>query len=142
MHENCVQGLKTVIDKLRTQINSEMTTEDDQLRAFQKSNNDQNIAGKQGIDEKKAVIERLGFPENMSYGHRALMRSEFVRFLRLAYLLDFVTVQSLGQVYVSSSTEFLTKFSRVADCCTKEPILSKPVKKSKKSLWPLEIGKR
>lgn len=48
------------------------------------------------MDDRKAVIESLGFPENMSYGHRALMRSEFVRFLRLAYLLDFIAVQSLS----------------------------------------------
>lgn len=59
------------------------------------------------MDDRKAVLESLGFPENMSYGHRALMRQEFVRFLRLAYLLDFVAVQSLGQVYISSATEFL-----------------------------------
>ena len=44
------------------------------------------------MDDRKAAIENLGFPENMNYGHRAMMRSEFVRFLRLAYLLDFIAV--------------------------------------------------
>ena len=77
------------------------------------------------MDDRKVVIESLGFPENMSYGHRALMRTEFVRFLRLAYLLDFVAVQSLGQVYICSATEFLNKFQRVADCCTQDPILTR-----------------
>jgi dynein heavy chain, axonemal len=46
----------------------------------------------QGLDEKKQVLEQLGFPQNMSYGHRSMMRSEFVRFLRLAYLLDFICI--------------------------------------------------
>lgn len=62
---------------------------------------------------KKQIIESFGFPEKMSYGHRALMRSEFVKFLRLAYLLDFFAVQSLGQIYIKSATEFLDKFIKI-----------------------------
>jgi dynein heavy chain len=68
-----------------------MTDDEDQLKNFQKKNDNNNL-GKQNVDDRKAVLESLGFPENMSYGHRALMRSEFVRFLRLAYLLDFIAV--------------------------------------------------
>lgn len=39
------------------------------------------------------------------------MRSEFIRFLRLAYLLDFVVVQSLGMLYVSNVKLFLDSFA-------------------------------
>ena len=72
--------------------------------------------GNQIIDEKKAVLESLGFPSNMSYGHRSMMRSEFVRFLRLAYLLDFMCVQSLGNIYINSAEDFLKRIQKVAGC--------------------------
>ena len=55
----------------------------------------------------------MGFPENMSYGHRAKMRQEFLKFLRIAYLLDFMAVESLGRVYINSCQEFLTKFIKI-----------------------------
>ena len=41
------------------------------------------------------------------------MRSEFVRFLRLAYLLDFVAIESLGKVYVNSAEDFLERLLKV-----------------------------
>ena len=44
------------------------------------------------------------------------MRGEFVRFLRLAYLLDFIAIQSLGKVYVSSAEDFLEKIRTVTEC--------------------------
>jgi len=59
------------------------------------------------VDVKKAALESLGFPSNMSYGHRSMMRAEFVRFLRLAYLLDFICIQSLGNIYINSADAFL-----------------------------------
>lgn len=54
-------------------------------------------------------MEMLGFPPNMSYGHRSKMRYEFMRFLRLAYLLDFVAVHSLGNIYINSAVDFLAR---------------------------------
>ncbi len=33
------------------------------------------------IDEKKQILEKLGFPVNMNYGLRSAMRIEFMRFL-------------------------------------------------------------
>lgn len=43
----------------------------------------------------------------MEYDLRKMMREEFQRFLRLAYLLDFICVASLGNVYIGSAQEFL-----------------------------------
>ena len=68
---------------------------------------------KKNQDEKRDLIEKLGFPLNMSYGHRALMRNEFVRFLRLAYLWDFMAIQSLGRVYISTADDFLNRIQLV-----------------------------
>ena len=115
MHDNCEQGIKLVIDKLRTQITQEMTDDDEQFKTMtSKIDQEESDNVKQILDERKVVLETLGFPDNMSYGHRAMMRTEFVRFLRLAYLLDFVAVQSLGLVYICSASEFLQKFTKVS----------------------------
>ena len=34
MHDNCEQGIKLVIDKLRTQITQEMTDDDEQFKTM------------------------------------------------------------------------------------------------------------
>jgi hypothetical protein len=57
---------------------------------------------------KKTILEIMGFPEFLSYGHRAMIREESMRFLRLAYLLDFYTLNSLTNIYHSSANEFIT----------------------------------
>jgi dynein heavy chain len=44
----------------------------------------------------------MGFPEYLSYGHRAMIRTESMRFLRLAYLLDFLALDSLTGIYHES----------------------------------------
>ena len=41
------------------------------------------------------VFEKLGFPEGMTYGHRSSLRKECSRFLRFAYLVDFLSLEAL-----------------------------------------------
>lgn len=55
------------------------------------------------------------------------MRAEFIRFLRLAYLLDFIVVQSLGTLYVSNVKIFLESFTDKNSQKTMEPLLGKVV---------------
>ncbi len=40
-------------------------------------------------DSKKE--DALGFPENMNYGDRSMMRQELIRIVRMSYLLEYVT---------------------------------------------------
>ncbi len=56
---------------------------------------------------EKTVFEALGFPENLGYGHRAALRRECCRFLRLSYLIDFLTIKSLGDIYLDTVREVL-----------------------------------
>jgi dynein heavy chain len=49
----------------------------------------------------------LGFSSNISFGHRSTVRSEFMRFLRLAYLLDFLAVDSLGKMVMDSLQNYM-----------------------------------
>jgi dynein heavy chain len=133
LHENTRLGIKAVIDQLRLQILNEMSNEDDQMNVNQSGGGGQeggafgglaDLAGaKEVVDEKKQVLEQLGFPQNMSYGHRSMMRNEFVRFLRLAYLLDFICIQSLGNIYINSAVDFMKRISHVAECTQEGPVL-------------------
>lgn len=54
-----------------------------------------------------SVFEKLGFPDHMSYGHRANLRKECSRFLRFAYLIDFIALNSLTYIYVFSIDELI-----------------------------------
>ena len=108
MHEKCETGLQTIVEKLRTTILSDLSNEDNEKKAS---------------DEKSKAFEQLGFPDNIRYGHRSSMRAEFIRFLRLAYLLDFVAVQSLGKLYVSNVKTFLDCFTEKNSQKAVEPLL-------------------
>ncbi|KAL4470156.1 hypothetical protein ABPG72_009081 [Tetrahymena utriculariae] len=119
LHDNCRKGIKEEIDQLRLKILKAKSNEEEQMREQAHEVSIKN----QVMDEKKQIWESLGFPQDMNYGQRSMMRNEFVRFLRLAYLLDFVAIQSLGNVYINSATDFLSKIKETADCATQNKIL-------------------
>lgn len=108
LHEKCEVGLQTIVEKLRNTILGDLSSEDTEKKAS---------------DEKSKAFEQLGFPENIRYGHRSDMRAEFIRFLRLAYLLDFIVVQSLGTLYVSNVKTFLDNFVEKNGQKAMEPLL-------------------
>jgi len=108
--ENIKALIKKSLDKLRNRILLEKSLEND--HAVVKT------AGKPaGIpvsnQQNKPVstnpaLENIGFPDNMSYGHRAALRRECTRFLRIAYLVDFLALKALGTVYLSTVKEVLS----------------------------------
>lgn len=59
------------------------------------------------MDDKIKAFVDLGFSSSISFGHRSTVRTEFMRFLRLAYLLDFIVVDSLGKMVMSSIDNFM-----------------------------------
>ena len=48
------------------------------------------------------MFENLGFPDHMTYGHRSNLRKECSRFLRYAYLVDFLALESLTIIYIDT----------------------------------------
>ena len=65
-----------------------------------------------------SVFEALGFPEGMTYGHRSSLRKECSRFLRFAYLIDFLSLDSLSNIYTGSVEDLifrLTVLDELAD---------------------------
>jgi dynein heavy chain len=52
--------------------------------------------------ETHDVYTKLGFPPGMTYGHRSSLRKECIKFLRFAYLVDFLSLESLSKIYTAS----------------------------------------
>lgn len=55
------------------------------------------------------MFENLGFPDHMTYGHRSNLRKECSRFLRYAYLVDFLALESLTIIYIDTVKEFFDR---------------------------------
>jgi dynein heavy chain len=70
------------------------------------------------------VFEKLGFPEGMTYGHRSSLRKECSRFLRFAYLIDFLSLESLANIYVGSVADMIRRLEELDSYCDMEKVMS------------------
>jgi hypothetical protein len=59
--------------------------------------------------EPNNIYEKLGLPQGMTYGHTSSLRKECSRFLRFAYLVDFISLESLANIYKSSIEEMIAR---------------------------------
>ena len=48
---------------------------------------------------KESAYENLGFPDNMSYEKRSELRKECSKFIRFSYLIDFIALEALSNIY-------------------------------------------
>lgn len=55
------------------------------------------------------AFEKLSFPSGMTYGHRSSLRRECSRFLRFAYLVDFISLEALANIYRNSIEEMISR---------------------------------
>ena len=88
-----------MLSQLRDMIISELAVEEEQKKNNPSTQfNQASGAAAQAMKRKKSnsVFENLGFPDHMSYGQRAVLRKECSRFLRFAYLVDFLAMESLS----------------------------------------------
>lgn len=74
--------------------------------------------------ESNNVFEKLGFPEGMTYGHRSSLRKECSRFLRFAYLVDFLTLESLSNIYTGSVRDMINRLEDLDVGCDMEQVLN------------------
>jgi len=88
-----------VLSELRERIVSEIALDEERKKnnPIQSSNT---ITMKRKTSNN--VFERLGFPEGMTYGHRSSLRKECSRFLRFAYIIDFLSLEALANIYTGS----------------------------------------
>lgn len=69
----------------------------------------EDVDGREDTERPRGNVafEALGFPGNLAYGHRAALRRECARFLRLSYLIDFMSMKALGDIYLGTVKETL-----------------------------------
>jgi len=111
---NVKQAIEAMLNELRERIISELALDEEQRKNNPSSALNQ-AAGTASMKRKKSnsVFENLGFPDDMTYGHRANLRKECSRFLRFAYLVDFLALESLTVVYVESVRELIERLDRL-----------------------------
>ena len=97
---NFMQIITRSLEALRNRIRHEKTLDEDKNQT--KKNHEGN-----------KILEALDFPENLTYGHRAALRNECMRILRAAYLVDFLAITSLGNIYLESVKEALYVLKRL-----------------------------
>jgi dynein heavy chain len=67
--------------------------------------------------EAKDDHDNLGFPEGMTYGHRHALRLECGRFLRFAFLVDFLALESLTNIYLNSVESMTRRLQKLNESC-------------------------
>jgi len=55
------------------------------------------------------TFAKLDFPTGMTYGHRSSLRKVCSRFLRFAYLVDFLSMEALASIYKNSISDMLSR---------------------------------
>jgi dynein heavy chain len=106
--DNVRRAISKVLSDLRERIISELAQDEEQRK-----NNPQVASSTVSMKKKKnnTVFESLGFPDDMTYGHRSTLRKECSRFLRFAYLIDFLALESLSNIYISSVNEMIQRLN-------------------------------
>jgi len=59
----------------------------------------------------------------MTYGHRSSLRKECSRFLRFAYLVDFLALEALSNIYIGSVKDMIKRVKDLNDECDIEKIM-------------------
>lgn len=55
------------------------------------------------------VYEQLGFKNNLNFKARSELRDECKKFLRFAFLLDFIALESLSKIFLNSIHDCVDK---------------------------------
>jgi len=98
-----------MLNELRERIVAELSLDEEQ-RKNNPSSSAMNQPGNAMKGKKSnSVFENLGFPDHMTYGHRSNLRKECSRFLRYAYLVDFLAMESLTSIYIDTVEEFINR---------------------------------
>jgi len=70
------------------------------------------------------VFEKLGFPEGMTYGHRSSLRKECSRFLRYAYIIDFLSLEALANIYTGSVADLIRRLEDLDSNCDLDKVMA------------------
>lgn len=87
------------------------------------------------------VFEKLGFPEGMTYGHRSSLRKECSRFLRFAYLVDFLSLEALANIYTGSVHEMIKRLRELDSYCSIDTIMAMEIDEASRQHAPPSRGR-
>jgi dynein heavy chain len=91
--------------------------------------------------ETDNAFEKLGFPEGMTYGHRSSLRKECSRFLRFAYLIDFLSLEALANIYIGSVREMVNRLQNLDETCDMDKVMSMEFDEANRQPGPPSRGK-
>ena len=119
--DNVRECITEVLSELRERIVSEIALDEERKKnnPIQSSNT---ITMKRKASNN--VFEKLGFPEGMTYGHRSSLRKECSRFLRFAYLIDFLSLEALANIYVGSVSDMIRRLEELDTFCDMSKVMS------------------
>lgn len=87
------------------------------------------------------VFEKLGFPEGMTYGHRSSLRKECSRFLRFAYLVDFLSLEALSNIYIGSVGDMVERLRELDAFCDMEKVMTMDFDEAMRQPAPPQRGR-
>jgi len=61
-------------------------------------------------------LEKLGFQPDIEFNVKNDLRENCSRFLRFAYLLDFLALESLSSIYVNSVVKLVQMLKNLSEC--------------------------
>jgi dynein heavy chain len=108
------KNIKSCIDKvlveLRQRIMGEITLEE-KRKSTNPTPKGGAFAKAAGRKDGENKFEALQFPAGMTYAHRSSLRKECTRFLRFAYLVDFLSLESLTHIYINSLEQMIDRLN-------------------------------
>jgi len=107
--ENIKTCIKQVLSELRERIVQEITLDEERKKNNPVQTNTVSMKRK----EQNNVFEKLGFPPGMTYGHKSNLRKECSKFLRFAYLADFLSLEALANIYTGSVKAMLDRLKEL-----------------------------
>jgi dynein heavy chain len=131
--KNISESISKVLSELRERIVSEIALDEER-----KKNNPIQSSTALTIKQKSnnSVFEALGFPEGMTYGHRSSLRKECSRFLRFAYLIDFISLESLSNIYTGSVEDMILRLKELDYSCELDKIIDIEIDETHKTPAP------
>jgi dynein heavy chain len=119
--ENIQKCIEKVLHELRNQIMDDMSMDEDRKKQSP-------VGGGNTMSMKRKesnnTFEKLGFPSGMTYGHRSSLRKECARFLRFAWLADFLSLDALSKIYLGSVQKMIDRLDDLNESIDMEKIMS------------------
>jgi len=98
--------MEKVIDDLRKKINEgdevEIMLRDTGISPTDKLKEKEEDEGNGKFEVSNTALKALGFKSNLKYRPKARLRKICSRFLRVSYLVDFLSIEALSDIYILS----------------------------------------